>query len=158
MICAPPDCLREIREIRVRLLNFGANEGKVTSLWGRTLSAIQRFYRLAGEGFENCYYVEVSEPLVPSDLPVLKWLLAETFEADHLGEATFLKPADGEPLEVGPRLNFETAFSTNAVAICRYCGLPKVSRLEKSRRWTLPEGANRIGFAAARHDRMSECR
>ncbi len=121
------------------------------------MSAIQRFYRLAGDGFENCYYVEVSEPLSSVDLPILKWLLAETFETENLREATFLGPANGELVEVGPRLNFETAFSTNAVAICRYCGLRKVSRLEKSRRWVLPEGADRSQFAAARHDRMTEC-
>ena len=28
-------------------------------------------------------------------------------------------------IEIGPRLNFETAFSTNAVAICHACGIDK---------------------------------
>jgi phosphoribosylformylglycinamidine synthase len=63
----------------------------------------------------------------------------------------------GAILEVGPRLNFETAFSTNAVAICRSCGLHKVTRLEKSRRWSLPQGEDRGRFLAVHHDRMTEC-
>ena len=40
-------------------------------------------------------------------------------------------------IEVGPRSNFSTAFSTNAVSICQSCGLNQVTRLEKSRRYLL---------------------
>ena len=40
-------------------------------------------------------------------------------------------------IEVGPRSNFSTAFSTNAVSICQSCGLGQVTRLEKSRRYLL---------------------
>jgi phosphoribosylformylglycinamidine synthase len=60
-------------------------------------------------------------------------------------------------VEVGPRLNFETAFSTNAVAICRSCGLHTVTRIEKSRRYLLPPGEDRDLFLARHHDRMTEC-
>ena len=121
------------------------------------MSVIQRFYRLAGKDSENCFYVEVSDPLLAHELPILKWLLAETFEPEYLGDRSLLDSGKAQIVEVGPRLNFETAFSTNAVAICRFCGLDKVKRLEKSRRWILPEGADRDRFVAARHDRMTEC-
>jgi len=40
-------------------------------------------------------------------------------------------------VEVGPRLNFTTAWSTNAVAICHACGLKKITRIERSRRYEL---------------------
>ncbi|HYK88501.1 MAG TPA: phosphoribosylformylglycinamidine synthase [Acidobacteriota bacterium] len=119
--------------------------------------AIQRLYRLAGEDQEYCFYVEISEPLAANELTILRWLLAETFEPERLCDRTFLEVQDGNVIEVGPRLNFETAFSTNAVGICRACGLGKVSRIEKSRRWILPGRESRDRFIAAHHDRMTEC-
>ena len=121
------------------------------------MSHIHRFYRLAGEGCENCVYIGISGPLLPREAAILKWLLAETFEPGNLGDASFLDTGDGEITEIGPRLNFETAYSTNAVAICRACGVAKVSRMEKSRRRILPVGADRDRFVAAHHDRMTEC-
>ncbi len=36
--------------------------------------------------------------------------------------------------EIGPRLNFQTAWSTNAVNICKACGIKGIERLEKSTR------------------------
>ncbi len=123
---------------------------------GVRMGAIHRFYRMAGADFENCFYVEACEPLEERELRVLTWLLAETFEPDGFSTSSLIA-ADGAAVEVGPRLNFETAFSTNAVSICRACGLGKVVRVEKSRRWLLPAGIDRARFAAAHHDRMTEC-
>jgi hypothetical protein len=61
-------------------------------------------------------------------------------------------------IEVGPRSNFSTAFSTNAVSICQSCGLNQVTRLEKSRRYLListrcgrPPDAPHPGPAARLH-------
>jgi phosphoribosylformylglycinamidine synthase len=119
--------------------------------------SVLRYYRLAGTDHENCFYIEVSEPLLPQEFPVLKWLIAETFEPENLCERSFLVSKGREVIEIGPRLNFETAFSTNAVAIFRSCGLQKISRIEKSRRWLLPQGAERDSFIASHHDRMTEC-
>lgn len=45
-------------------------------------------------------------------------------------------------VEVGPRLSFSTAWSTNAVSICRACGLRQVARLERSRRYHIQLGEN----------------
>jgi len=118
---------------------------------------MQRWYRLAGEGHESCFYVEAAAPMEPQELAILQWLLAETFEPENLAAASHLGPQDGATIEVGPRLNFETAFSTNAVAICHACGLQKVSRVEKSRRWLMPHDRDRNAFLAACHDRMTEC-
>lgn len=121
------------------------------------MSLIRRFYRLVGKDHENCFYVEVGGPLLSHELSILRWLLAETFEPRKLSDKSFLAAGIGETVEVGPRLNFETAFSTNSVAICRSCGLHKVSRVEKSRRWILPQHEDRSRFLAGHHDRMTEC-
>jgi len=40
-------------------------------------------------------------------------------------------------VQVGPRLNFSTAWSANAVSIFRSCGLAKVTRVECFRRFRL---------------------
>jgi len=40
-------------------------------------------------------------------------------------------------IEVGPRMNFTTAWSSNAVSVCHACGLTKVKRIERSRRYRL---------------------
>lgn len=67
-------------------------------------------------------------------------------------------------VEIGPRLNFSTPFSTNAVAICRAVGLAnKVGRLERSTvyRIVLESGVNGLleaTLVAALHDRMTEQR
>ena len=121
------------------------------------MSTMQWFYRLAGKGLENCFYVEASAPLLAQEKTILSWLLAETFEPEKLSSQTFLGSDANKTVEVGPRLNFETAFSTNAVAICRACGLDKILRVEKSRRWILPQNEDRNHFIARHHDRMTEC-
>ena len=66
--------------------------------------------------------------------------------------------------QVGPRLSFQSAWSTNAVNVCASCGLaPPVGRLERSARYdvTLDGGARmtdaqKAAFAALVHDRMTE--
>jgi phosphoribosylformylglycinamidine synthase len=60
-------------------------------------------------------------------------------------------------VEVGPRLNFATAWSSNLVSICQAIGLPQVTRVERSRRYRVPAGEPAGAFADARHDRMTEC-
>ena len=66
-------------------------------------------------------------------------------------------PDGREVVELGPRMNFATAYSTNIVAICQTCGLEKVTRIERSRRYLLPAGVNRERFVREHHDRMTEC-
>jgi len=118
---------------------------------------MQLFYRRVDKNFEYCYYIETSGPLTKIELGVLSWLLAETFEKENSGEKSFLDDARQSIIEIGPRLNFETALSTNAVAICRACGLAKVTRIELSRRYILPAENDRSQFTSAHCDRMTEC-
>ncbi len=113
-------------------------------------------------GTEYCFNVQTSAPLSDEEQRTLTWLLSETFEPEAFGDHSFLNPTCGPVLEVGPRLSFSTAWSTNAVAICRACGLDKVLRIERSRRYLLhsPSVLNQdqlSSFLALVHDRMTEC-
>jgi len=116
---------------------------------------------------EQCYNVGLCSQLSSEKFSVLKWLLQETFEPENLGNESFLDKKRKEGLspvivEVGPRLSFTTAWSTNAVAICHACGLTEVTRLERSRRYLLfttselqDHQINEFGVMV--HDRMTEC-
>ncbi len=98
---------------------------------------------------EYCFNIEAAAPLTHTELETLRWLLAETFEPDNFSNESFLtrhsKPDSLNRmvqrvsshclLEVGPRMNFTTAWSTNAVAICHACGITKIIRIERSRRY-----------------------
>ncbi|MBF8259315.1 MAG: purL, partial [Actinobacteria bacterium] len=109
---------------------------------------------------EYCYNIEASAPLGKAELGALEWLLAETFEPENHSSASF-HPRDNS-LEVGPRMNFTTAWSTNAVSICHACGLNKITRIERSRRYRIIAGS-KLGkgetenFLSEVHDRMTEC-
>ncbi len=109
------------------------------------------------EELEYCFNVETSSPLNPNELSILKQLLADGF----VSESISMKPSsdDGrEVAELGPRMNFATAYSTNIVAICQTCGLKKVTRIERSRRYHLSSGIDKDRFIREHHDRMTECK
>ena len=59
--------------------------------------------------------------------PSFATLLSETFEPEQFGPASFLGGRFATILEYGPRLNFETAWSSNAVEICHRSGVRSVS-------------------------------
>ena len=126
--------------------------------------------RIEGIQSEICFNISATGEPSARDVEILSWLLGETFEPDQFGAASFLGPTDGQPgangastlLEVGPRLNFSTAWSTNAVSICHACGLQGIERIERSRRYLLQHGApldstEVAGFLTLVHDRMTEC-
>ena len=117
-----------------------------------------RFYRSASSELEHCFYVETSDPLTGEELEILSWLLAGTIPTLCLDSESTLMSTKGDIVEVGPRLSFATASSTNAVSICHACGLTKVTRLECSRRHLLPSKTDVDSFLANNHDRMTECR
>lgn len=118
---------------------------------------------------EQCFNIGLEEELSSQKLSVLKWILQETYEPGNLGTESFLEEErqDGITkviIEVGPRLSFTTAWSANAVSICRACGLTEVNRMERSRRYLLyvkPGSASLDhlieDFAGMVHDRMTEC-
>ena len=116
---------------------------------------------------EHCFNIAASGPLSTADLSVLKWLLSETFEPDKFSDKSFLIEKSGDKeksilLEVGPRMNFTTAWSTNAVSVCHACGLKKITRIERSRRYLLETSSSLTreqvdSFLEQVHDRMTEC-
>ncbi|MBI4683112.1 MAG: phosphoribosylformylglycinamidine synthase, partial [Nitrospirae bacterium] len=89
---------------------------------------------------EYCFNIEANELIKPEEMDILRWLLSETFEPENFSENSFLTHHSSLIthhclLEVGPRMNFTTAWSTNAVAVCHACGLTKIKRIERSRRY-----------------------
>ncbi|VAX34526.1 Phosphoribosylformylglycinamidine synthase, synthetase subunit / Phosphoribosylformylglycinamidine synthase, glutamine amidotransferase subunit, partial [hydrothermal vent metagenome] len=120
---------------------------------------------------EFCFYVEAGAPLATEELETLRWLLSETFEPEKLSSESFLEQdSTGKPssflAEVGPRLNFTTSWSTNAVSVCRSCGLTGITRIERSRRYRVllnsaydRKELDRLFslFLPLVHDRMTEC-
>ncbi|KAG6387909.1 hypothetical protein SASPL_153104 [Salvia splendens] len=98
--------------------------------------------QIIGLKTEQCYNIGVDGDLPSDKHSVLRWLLGETFEPENLGTESFLDDeirtnSSVVVVEVGPRLSFTTAWSSNAVSICRACGLTEISRLEWSRRYLL---------------------
>jgi len=91
---------------------------------------IARMYRDYGN-YGACFYFTTTSELTSEEMEKLHWLVAETFEpfatdiSLHYSKDCFV--------EIGPRLNVETPFSTNAMAICHAMGLEKVTRIEQSR-------------------------
>ena len=106
--------------------------------------------------FEYCFNIETSEPLNEKELLMLKQILTDGFIVKGVLERSMHYGADSV-VELGPRMNFATAYSTNIVSICNTCGLEKVTRIERSRRYVLDEGIDREGFIRKNHDRMTEC-
>ena len=141
---------------------------------------------------EYCFNIETTAPLADDELNTLRWLLTETFEPANFSDESFLNNTTAKSsltsggiaeviVEVGPRLNFTTAWSTNAVSVCHACGLTKIVRIERSRRYKLILQERVQGFKASRgqaeimkslepsdprilesflhliHDRMTEC-
>ncbi|KAI1301642.1 Phosphoribosylformylglycinamidine synthase [Halotydeus destructor] len=120
---------------------------------------------------EFCYNVQC-ENLDKKDTEILRWLFNASFDPLAIKEegGSVLRARSANPgvmvVEIGPRLNFGTAFSTNAVSICKAIGLAhKVSRLERSTLYLitlneksrLDEGTER-GLVNVLHDRMTEQR
>ncbi|HWR58526.1 MAG TPA: AIR synthase-related protein, partial [Thermodesulfovibrionales bacterium] len=123
---------------------------------------------------EYCFYVETKDSLEPFEIQLLRWLLSETFEPENFSTDSLLsfhgsRITDHGVIEVGPRMNFTTAWSTNAVSICHACGLTKITRIERSRRYKVVSSSQPavdsqkvISSLLARHsmlfyDRMTEC-
>lgn len=112
---------------------------------------------------ELCFNIGVAAPLDANEAEKMAWLLRETFEPEHLTPDSIFDGSEPTQtvVEVGPRTNFSTAWSTNATSICSSVGLDKVVRLEPSRRYLLTSTRTlteqeKAAFAALVHDRMTE--
>ncbi len=104
---------------------------------------------------EYCFNCWCTGTLDAAEQERLTWLLSETFEPENFSANSFLS---GDVIEVGPRLNFQTTWSANAVSIARATGVTHVTRIERSRRYLLEgaDAAGRAAFTAMVHDRMTE--
>jgi len=115
---------------------------------------ILHFFRKISDVMEHCYNVELTEELTHKENDILWWLLAETFDPHGFNILPFLN--GGRIAEIGPRMNFATAWNTNALSILRSCGITKITRIEKSRRYQVPKDISRDEFIKRNHDRMTE--
>lgn len=115
---------------------------------------------------EICYHVEITSQLSEKEIEILKWVLQDPLHPSNLQLKGKLKRTSQELLvEVGPRFNFSTSNSTNAVSICQNLGLTRVKRLEVSRRYLLVfKTSEKLtkqledDLASLLYDRMTECR
>ena len=116
---------------------------------------VTQLHRRIRADFAYCFNVAYTRPMTAAEMERLRLILADGF---LLHTVTFEPQLRGERVvEVGPRLNFATAWSSNLVSICRAVGLDCVTRVERSRRYLVPEGEDLDGFIARHHDRMTEC-
>ncbi len=118
-------------------------------------SEVSQLYRKISDHFAYCFNIESTHPLTESEIHQLKLILADGFLAETVSSEPVLQ---GERVvEIGPRLNFATAWSSNLVSICRAVGLAGITRVERSRRYLVPDTENLEQFITANHDRMTEC-
>lgn len=139
------------------------SEGKVLQLTRDTIPSIVSVQT------ESCFNVGVAtgKSLSAKEHSKLLWLFTETFEPKNISEKSFLAaPSSNNSaiVEVGPRLAFSTAWSSNCVSMCQACGITSVDRIERSRRYVISTEASvsitkeiTAAFAALVHDRMTEC-
>lgn len=122
---------------------------------------------LVGIKTEICFNVEIATSLNQNQIQKLQWILSSPFHLENLSPQPHLCTAPNSFLvEIGPRLNFSTAFSSNAVSICRSVGMTQVTRLETSIRYLLQwsNPGPLLGptlqekLVSALHDRMTQCR
>ncbi|XP_061153862.1 phosphoribosylformylglycinamidine synthase isoform X1 [Syngnathus typhle] len=135
----------------------------------RSLQQAVKLYPQLSISTELCYNVELtgSNSLSAEHKEVLIWLFQPPLQAQTLSETPKLKEGDGATLvEIGPRLNFSTAWSTNAVSICQSAGLANVTRVELSRRFLIKpkDDGDTTKFQkdvknliVLLHDSMTEC-
>jgi len=118
-------------------------------------AVVSQLYRRVDERSELCFNIESSRKLTQAELDCLRLILADGFLIDSVDTTPLVS---GERVvEVGPRLNFATAWSSNMVSICQATGLDCITRVERSRRYLVAEGQDIQLFVDAHHDRMTEC-
>jgi len=118
-------------------------------------SIVSQLYRKTSSNHEYCFNIESGKALTEDEQHRLQLILADGFMADSV---TTTPALSGERVvEMGPRLNFATAWSSNMVSICHATGLDTVSRVERSRRYLVNDATTLDDFIRDNHDRMTEC-
>ncbi|KPJ97730.1 MAG: phosphoribosylformylglycinamidine synthase, partial [Desulfobacterales bacterium SG8_35] len=118
---------------------------------------IRHLYRKVNHAMEFCFNIEAEGPLTDEEISRLQLLLADGFIKETVSTRSYFEAAEKEVVELGPRLNFATAWSSNMVSICHATGLKKIRRMERSRRYLVTDTVDRKEFIAGNHDRMTEC-
>ncbi len=118
---------------------------------------IRHLYRRLNNEMEFCFNIAAAEPLTDAEISKLKFLLAHGFINETVSSRSYFHASEKDVVELGPRLNFATAWSSNMVSICHATGLGKITRMERSRRYLVNAAVDRKNFTAEHHDRMTEC-
>jgi phosphoribosylformylglycinamidine synthase len=157
----------------VNVIRFYKSPGLSTSLTNEKFNLLAKTVeplKLKKLTTESCFYVEIKENLLDKEILQMRWILTNVLNPDILKDVTEL-PLEADDLsllvEIGPRLNFSTALSTNAVSIFHSVGLKKVTRVEVSTRYLIQfdkttavdavkAAENQV--VAALHDKMTQCR
>lgn len=92
-------------------------------------------YVQTGEKQEVCYNIETSSLLTELERKLLLQLLTSGLDISKISDKPFLDISNEEGVEIGPLMNFQTAFSTNVVSACENIALDKIRRVEKSIRY-----------------------
>ena len=111
---------------------------------------------------EFCFNVQTDAALSAEQQKMVEWCLTEN--GHSMGQAPTLLADAGATqvmIEVGPRFNFTSAWSTNCVSVLKAAEVPGIPRVERSRRhlFTLSEPATPEMLAKVLpviHDRMTE--
>jgi phosphoribosylformylglycinamidine synthase len=116
---------------------------------------VSQVYRKIDKNREYCFNIESSHPLSQEEQKRLRSILADGFSAGSVTDKPLL--TGDRVVEMGPRLNFATAWSSNMVSICKATELGCVSRVERSRRYLVDASQDIEAFVQGNHDRMTEC-
>ncbi len=116
---------------------------------------VTQLYRRIDEDRAYCFNIESKRQVTQEEMTCLRLILADGFLLDTVSETPVLQ--GDRVVEVGPRLNFATAWSSNMVSICQATGLEMITRVERSRRYLVPATEDLQQFIDRHHDRMTEC-
>jgi len=119
-------------------------------------ACIKHWYTKVSDTKEYCFNVEVHGELTKEDRHKIAEVLSDGFDKSTIQEESYLAARDATIVEIGPRLNFATAFSTNAVAIFNAIGLAQVTRIECSVRYIVKDDVSIEDFVKEHADKMTE--
>lgn len=114
------------------------------------------FFKKITNELEHCFYIDSSKESTPDKELILKKILSDGFLFKDIHTKSTIDSKHKKVIEIGPRLSFTTAFSTNAVAVCHASGLNHILRIEKSKRYAVSKNTNDSEFIKKYCDRMTE--
>ena len=113
-----------------------------------------RIYRQISNDLGFGFNIETTSLLSEPELKKLHWLIAETFEPNKTGFEPYFVAEN--VVQIGPRLPIETPFSSNAVSICQSMGLSQITRLERTRIYSINDTQDKSFLLEKNLDKMVE--